>query len=205
MADRLPMLLFVLFWAVTCLDPPYPGELVLQHIPTAIALVALGWGHRRLELSRSSVRLVLLFMALHALGARYLYSYVPYDDWSMVLCGRPISSRFGFTRNHYDRLVHFAYGLLLYLPLGEVISRTLKPRPAWSGVLAVQGILATSAAYEIIEWCVALTFAPEWSEHYNGQQGDIWDAQKDMALAAAGALVALLCDQCRRIRLLISL
>jgi putative membrane protein len=200
MADRLPYLVFLLFWAATCLSPPCPRELVLQHIPTVIALAALGWCRRRLQLSRASVRLVLLFLALHALGARYLYSYVPYDDWSVALGGRPISSQFGFTRNHYDRLVHFAYGLLLYVPLAEAIERTLKPRGAWSGVLAVQGILATSAAYEIIEWCVALTFAPDWAEHYNGQQGDLWDAQKDMSLAAAGALVALICDQCRRIQ-----
>lgn len=203
--DRPLLLLFLLCWALSCVDPPYPRELVLQHVPTAIAVAALTAGRQRMRLGRTSEQLVLAFLALHVLGARYLYSYVPYDDWAAALVGRPISSMFGWTRNHYDRLVHLAYGLLLYFPLREAIERRSDLRGASSGALAVQGILASSAFYEIAEWWVALTFASEWAEHYNGQQGDPWDAQKDMALAAAGALVALLCDQCRRIRLLISL
>lgn len=192
MADRLPFLCFALFWTATCLDPPYPRELVLQHVPTVIALAMLCWCRRQWALSRGSARLVLVFLALHALGARYLYSYVPYDDWATALAGRPISSLFGFTRNQYDRLVHFAYGLLLCFPFYEVIERRLGVRGVWRGVLAVQAILATSAVYEMMEWCVAIALAPDWAEHYNGQQGDAWDAQKDMALAAAGALVAMM-------------
>ncbi|HEX7379288.1 MAG TPA: DUF2238 domain-containing protein [Pirellulales bacterium] len=192
MADRLPLLLFLLFWAATCLNPPYPRELVLQHVPTVIALTLLGWCRRRWALSRGGARLVLVFLALHALGARWLYSYVPYDDWSAALFGRSISAVFGFTRNHYDRLVHFAFGLLLYFPLVEIIERQLGVRGVWRGVVAVQGILAGSAAYEIMEWCVAVALAPDWAEHYNGQQGDAWDAQKDMALAAAGAMLAMM-------------
>jgi putative membrane protein len=194
-SDRWPLAAFLLFWAVTCLDPPYPRELVLQHVPTVAALVALAVGSRRVPLSRSSVRLVLVFLSLHALGARYLYSYVPYDDWSAAMFGRSISSLCGFTRNHYDRLVHVAYGLLLFFPAREVIVRRLQLRGFWADVLAVQFILATGALYELIEWCVALTFAPDWAEHYNGQQGDHWDAQKDMALAGLGAVVALICSR----------
>ena len=57
--------------------------------------------------------------------------------------------------------------------------------------MAVQFILATSALYEIGEWALAISVAPDWAEHYNGQQGDMWDAQKDMALATAGAVVGL--------------
>ncbi|MFX8262476.1 DUF2238 domain-containing protein, partial [Acinetobacter baumannii] len=38
------------------------------------------------------------------------------------------------------------------------------------------------------EWGVALALSPEQAEAYNGQQGDIWDAHKDMLLAALGAL-----------------
>lgn len=58
--------------------------------------------------------------------------------------------------------------------------------------MALEFILATSAVYEIAEWLVAVTLAPDWADHYNGQQGDVWDAQKDMALAALGAAVGLL-------------
>lgn len=190
--DSGPLVAFLLFWAVTCIDPPHPHELVLQHIPTTIAVAALAIGRRRLPLSNSSVRLVLMFLSLHVLGARYLYSYVPYDDWSAALFGRTASSVFGFTRNHYDRLVHVAYGVLLFFPAREVVVGRLQVRGLSADVLALQLILATSALYELIEWGVALVFAPDWSEHYNGQQGDLWDAQKDMALAMLGAVATKL-------------
>lgn len=187
MSDRLPLLAFLLFWAASCLDPPYPRELILQHVPTALALAALVAASRRRLLSRSSERLVLAFLALHVVGARWLYSNVPYDDWIAAIFGQGLSSLFGFTRNHYDRLVHFAYGLLLVCPACEVFRRLHLPS-RWAWLLALQFILATSALYEIGEWCVAIVFAPDWAEQYNGQQGDLWDSQKDMLLAAAGAV-----------------
>jgi putative membrane protein len=188
--DRWPLALFLLFWAATCVDPPYPRELVLQHVPTVAAVATLVVLRRRTALSRASARLALAFLTLHVLGARYLYSYVPYDDWSMAVFGRSLSAHCGFTRNHYDRLVHFAYGVLLFFPAREAFGRRFGRGGLAADLLAVQFILATSALYELIEWCVALVFAPDWAEHYNGQQGDQWDAQKDIGLAALGGLVA---------------
>jgi putative membrane protein len=58
-------------------------------------------------------------------------------------------------------------------------------------VFAFAFIMATSAVYEVFEWLAAMVMAPDWAESYNGQQGDIWDAQWDMALAALGAAVGL--------------
>ncbi len=187
----MPLLLFVLVWALSCIGASYPKELVLQHVPTALVVAGIFIARRRGWLSPSSVALVLLFMTLHVIGARYLYSYVPYDDWSYWLWGRSVSSCFGFTRNHYDRLVHFAYGLLLVYPACEFSRRQWKVTGRTGGWLALQFILASSALYEVGEWALAITLAPEWAEHYNGQQGDMWDAQKDMALAAVGAVVGL--------------
>ena len=187
----MPLLFFLLLWAVSCMGAPYSQELLLQHVPTVLVAAGLIAARRRHWLSRQGEALVLLYMSLHLLGARYLYSYVPYDDWSFRLLGQSVSSYFGFTRNHYDRLVHFAYGLLLFYPAREVLSRRLSLTGRWADLLAVQFILASSMLYELAEWGVALTFAPDWAEHYNGQQGDSWDAQKDMALAAAGAVIGM--------------
>jgi putative membrane protein len=190
--DRWPLALFLVFWAATCIDPPYPRELLLQHVPTLAAVAALIGCRRRLALTRAGGRLFLVFLSLHALGARYLYSYVPYDDWCTAAFGHSLSSSCGFTRNHYDRLVHVAYGLLLFLPAHEIFARRLGQTGLGADALAMQFILATSALYELVEWFVALSFAPGWAEHYNGQQGDAWDAQKDMGLAAFGAALAML-------------
>ena len=183
------IVLFVLLLVVSCFDPPYPSELVLQHVPTALFLVALIATRRRIGLSLGSLSLILSFMGLHLLGARYLYSNVPCDEWTTKLFGSSVSERFQLTRNHYDRVVHFAYGLLLVYPAREVFAGNLKFDGPWSWCLAVQFVMATSMLYEICEWGVAIAFAPEWAEQYNGQQGDMWDSQKDMSLALAGSLI----------------
>jgi putative membrane protein len=162
----------------------------MQHIPTAIAIVALIVIERRIGISRANFSLIILFLLLHVLGARYLYSYVPCDDWSHRLIGVRISDAFGHERNHYDRLVHFAFGILFVPPLWEFLESHLRLRALLAACGAICLVLAASAVYEIAEWAVAMTFAPDWAEAYNGQQGDIWDAQKDMTLAWAGAIAS---------------
>jgi putative membrane protein len=187
-------LLAILFiaWAASCIDLPYPKYFALQHVPTVLAVILLVVVDRKWPLGRLSFTLIIVFLLLHVLGARYLYSYVPYDDWSQWLFGVNITEHFGFGRNHYDRLVHFAFGLLFTLPLWQVLEVRLGLRSFWPATLAITCILAASAVYEIIEWGMAMFFAPDWAESYNGQQGDVWDAQRDMALAGAGAIIAAL-------------
>ena len=135
--------------------------------------------------------MIVAFLCLHTLGARYLYSYTPYDAWSGKLLGVDLSEMFGFQRNHYDRLVHFSYGLLLVVPVWEFECRCLRLSSAISTVLAAEFIIATSAVYELIEWLVAVMFVPAWAEQFLGQQGDIFDAQKETALATLGAVFSV--------------
>jgi putative membrane protein len=122
----------------------------------------------------------LLFLALHTIAARWLYSFVPYDDWTDAVSGVRLSEVFSWQRNNFDRLVHFSYGVCLTAIL----------RRKWLRSLEI--VLATSAAYELLEWAVAMTLAPDVAEAYNGQQGDMWDAHADMAIAALGSLVTAL-------------
>nr|WP_188235586.1 DUF2238 domain-containing protein [Sphingopyxis sp. LK2115] len=180
------------------IDQPYPEVALLQHIPTMLLLVASPWLLRRWPLSTGSVACIALFLALHTLGGRYAYSNVPYDDWARALTGATLSDGLGWTRNHYDRLVHFAFGGLSAVPVAEVARR-------WGGLgargamLAVLGwVLAVSALYEVFEWLLTLAAAGETADRYNGQQGDMWDAQKDMALAALGAVAGLAIGMWRR-------
>ena len=49
--------------------------------------------------------------------------------------------------------------------------------------------MASSMFYELIEWWIAMGLSPEDAENYNGQQGDVWDAHKDMFLATIGAIL----------------
>ncbi|MGQ2936000.1 MAG: DUF2238 domain-containing protein [Sphingopyxis sp.] len=173
------------------IDQPYPEVALLQHIPTMLLIVAAPWLLRRWPLSTPAVACIVAFMALHTLGGRYAYSNVPYDDWGRALTGTSLSDAFGWTRNHYDRLVHFAFGALSVIPVAEIARR-------WGGLgsrgaaFAVLGwVLAISSLYEIFEWLLTIVAAGETADRYNGQQGDIWDAQKDMALATLGAILGM--------------
>lgn len=190
-AQRRLLGLLVALLLVAQIDPPYPDVALLQHIPTMLLLVASPWLLRHWPLSTASLACIVAFMALHTLGGRYAYSNVPYDDWTRALTGASLSEAFGWTRNHYDRLVHFAFGALSVVPVAEIARRRggLGPRGATLTVLA--WVLAISCLYEIFEWLLTIVAAGETADRYNGQQGDIWDAQKDMALAALGAILVL--------------
>ena len=170
---------------------PYPEVALLQHIPTLVFLVASPWLLRRWPLSTASLACIIAFLALHTLGGRYAYSNVPYDDWARALTGATLSDAFGWTRNHYDRLVHFAFGALSVVPVAEIARRWggLTPRGATLTVLA--WVLAISCLYEMFEWLLTIVAAGDTADRYNGQQGDIWDAQKDMAFATLGAILVL--------------
>lgn len=181
------------------IDQPYPGIALLQHIPTMLLIAASPWLLRRWPLSTASVACIALFMALHTLGGRYAYSNVPYDDWLRALTGTSLSDTFGWTRNHYDRLVHFAFGALSVIPVAEISRRWGGLGPRGAALTVLGWVLATSCLYEIFEWLLTIVAAGETADRYNGQQGDIWDAQKDMALATLGAVMVLpFARECRR-------
>lgn len=188
---RLLGLLLVLLLAAQ-IDQPYPEIALLQHIPTMLLIVTGPLLLRRWPLSTASVACIIAFMALHTLGGRYAYSNVPYDDCARALTGTSLSDAFGWTRNHYDRLVHFAFGALSVVPVAEIARRWggLSRRGAAFTVLG--WVLAISCLYEIFEWLLTIVAAGETADRYNGQQGDIWDAQKDMAFAALGAILVMM-------------
>jgi putative membrane protein len=190
-------LLFALLLLVQ-IRQPFPAAAPLHHIPTLLLLIASPFLLRRWPLSNAAVGCIALFFALHTIGGRYTYTEVPYDAVAQALSGRTISETFGFTRNHYDRLVHLCYGLLAVLPVNEALRRHFGIAPWVALYIAVESVLAVSLLYEVVEWLLTLTVHGELADAYNGQQGDIWDAQKDMALAAVGAVAAAVTLRIRR-------
>ncbi|MEC3974016.1 DUF2238 domain-containing protein [Amycolatopsis sp. H20-H5] len=173
------------------IDEPWPAEKALHDSLTLVGLAALVWADRKYRLPLSSWVYVLVFLSLHEVAAHWLYSYVPYDQWTGSLFGFRLSEVFGWQRNHFDRLVHFTYGVcaasLVYRFMLDRTGRTASR----CALRAVELVLSTSALYELFEWGVASLFAPAVAEAYNGQQGDIWDPHKDITVAVLGAIVAM--------------
>jgi putative membrane protein len=193
--DRFPVIVFGCFLAVlgaSFIDAPFLEHQFLQHFSTVVGLCTFIYFDRKKTFSRKSFVMFMAFLSLHVLAARYVYSYVPYDQWTEKLFGFSITNTFHFTRNHFDRLVHFCFGLLITYPATEVFRKFTTSSKRFSLLSGVMFILAISALYEIGEWCVAIGLSPTDAEAYNGQQGDMFDAPKDMAMAFCGSVLFLL-------------
>jgi putative membrane protein len=174
---------YLVFWIWAAINPAYRQDWVIENLliwATAIAMVGT---YRWFKFSNFSYLLLTVFLVLHTLGAHYSY-YVPLPGWLSNLLGAP-------GRWNYDRIVHWSYGLLLAYPVWEIMCRVVRVKGFWSYFLTVMVILATGAFYELLEMWVALIVAPELKDAFVGTQGDIWDAQKDMANALYGAIVVM--------------
>ncbi|MCB1379904.1 MAG: DUF2238 domain-containing protein [Alphaproteobacteria bacterium] len=173
---------YAVVWVWAAWAPIYRFDWFLENILTTITLVVLVASYRRLPLSDISYILLFLFLVLHAVGGHYTYSEVPVGFW--------VQEALGLARNHFDRLVHFSFGFLLLYPMREVIIRSVTHNSFHAGLFAVCINCTGSGLFEIIEMIIAMIVNPEAGIAYLGTQGDEWDAQKDMALAFAGSLIA---------------
>jgi putative membrane protein len=171
---------------------PYDrSDWLLENSLAAGAVLVLVVTWRVFPLSKLSYSLIFVFLVLHEIGAHYTYSEVPYDEWFRALTGQTLNGVLGLERNHYDRLVHFCYGLLLAYPMRELFVRIADARGFWGYMLPLDLVMSTSMIYELIEWGAAVVFGGDLGVAYVGTQGDPWDAQKDMLLATCGAVIAL--------------
>ena len=181
--------LVILAMLAASIQPLEFESYLLHQAGTVFMLAALLIAFKKVGLSFSSFVLYLIFLLIHIVGAHYLYSYVPYNDWILHSFGFNLNQNMGWSRNMYDRFVHLAFGVLLYpilLRLFEVWFPKNKPFVLY--LLVIQFVMATSLIYEWLEWLIALGLSAEDAENYNGQQGDMWDAHKDMFLATVGAM-----------------
>lgn len=177
------LLTFFVLWILLAIRPTFRQDWLLENILVAIFVPIVILTSRYFRLSNFSYTLITLFLILHIIGAHYTYEKVPF--------GYSISSWFGATRNHYDRIVHFSFGFLLSYPIREMFLRIASVRGLWGYFLPLDVTLSCSAIFEIFEWTVAAIVNPEAGLAYLGSQGDIWDAQKDMGLAGLGALITM--------------
>jgi putative membrane protein len=175
-------LVYVVWWIVMAIAPSDRADWALENVLVLFAGALLWYTAKPFPLSRISYTCIFVFMMFHALGAHYTYAKVPYQEWLPFLEGG---------RNHFDRLVHFLYGLLLAYPIREMFLRIGNVRGFWGYFLPLDLTMSTSMLYELIEWVAALVVGGDLGAAYLGTQGDIWDAHKDMALASLGALLAM--------------
>jgi putative membrane protein len=173
---------YAIWWVAMAVSPLDRADWVTENVLVVFGAGLLGFTYKSFPLSRISYTCIFVFMMFHALGAHYTYAKVPYQEWFPFLAGG---------RNHFDRLVHFLYGLLLAYPIREMFLRIGNVRGFWGYFLPLDLTMSTSMLYELIEWGAAVVLGGDLGAAYLGTQGDVWDAHKDMALASLGALIAM--------------
>jgi putative membrane protein len=173
---------FSIVWLISLLGTTDFSNWVLENILTLLFVIFLFYSYSQYQYSDLSYLLIFSYLCLHVYGSQYTYAENPFGYWLQDL--------FQFSRNHYDRIVHFSFGFLLATPLRETFLQWLK-YPDWvAWILPIEITLSVSAFYELIEWAVADIFFKEQGIAYLGTQGDIWDAQKDVFVAFLGAIIA---------------
>ena len=176
--------LFGVLWLLLAIAPFDRFDWLLENLLVFALVIFLIGTRRTLPLSTVSHVLILAFLVLHTIGAHYTYSETPIGIWYQEV--------FATERNHYDRTIHFAFGLMMFCPIREIVDMTAQPKPGWSTIFAVTSVVFFSAVYEIIEWVTAELVSPEAAMAYLGTQGDAFDAQKDAVLAFVGSILAAL-------------
>jgi len=176
-------LVFLAVFAASAYRPRMAADWFLENM-LVFALVGLLIGtYRVLTLSQLSYLMIFVYLCLHEWGAHSIYGSVPMGEWI-----KPI---FHATRNNYDRVVHFAFGLLMAYPEREMLMRKANLRGFWNIWIPVVFSLGLGAAYEIMEAVVAVIATPDAGDAFLGLQGDPWDTHKDMFMGFAGSLVSM--------------
>lgn len=184
--------LFIAFFIAMAIEPLDRHDWMLENTLPLLAIPLLIWHHRRQPFSNFAYGALFAFMILHEIGAHYTYAKVPYDEWFRSLTGTTLNELLGLERNHFDRLVHFLYGLLLFPIFWELFAANVQARGLWRYLVPATFMFSHAGIYECVEWAAAAMFGGDLGVTYLGTQGDEWDAQKDMALAMLGTVVAVI-------------
>lgn len=156
----------------------------LEIFPALIAVAVLSITYPKFQFTTFVYALITIHACILFVGGHYTYAEVPLFNW--------IRDHYHLARNDYDRVGHFAQGFVPALVAREVLlRRKIVLKRGWLFFIVVSICLAVSAAYELLEWRVAVATGSA-AEAFLGTQGDPWDTQEDMATALVGAVSALL-------------
>ena len=154
----------------------------MEVAPVLIALPILVLTRDRFPLTPLLYGLIFVHAAILIAGGAYTFARVPFGFWMQDVLD--------LSRNPYDKIGHFAQGLVPMLLAREVLLRKgYVTGTRIAGFLAICFAMAISAWYELIEWGAALAMG-QGADEFLGTQGDAWDTQSDMFMAFLGALTS---------------
>ena len=177
------LLVFISVFIWSVINPHDYVTWFLEVLPAVIGFILVLLTYRQFRLTDMLYWLILLHAVILMIGGHYTYAEVPLFNL--------IRDKFELSRNHYDKVGHFAQGFIPAIIAREILIRTSPLKQGkWLFFIVVCVCLAISAVYELIEWWVAVVSGTA-ADAFLGTQGYVWDTQSDMALALLGALTAL--------------
>jgi len=156
---------------------------IIENLLVVICLSLLVYSKKWHQLSDFSYLCIFLFVLLHLYGAFYAYTQNAFGSW--------LQNRFQLWRNPYDRIVHFSFGFFMAYPFRELLINKFHIKGKASWLLPIEIAFSLGTVFELIEWAVAELTTSETGETYVATQGDVWDAHKDILMAAMGAAISM--------------
>jgi putative membrane protein len=169
-------------WSI--IEPKESFTCFLEILPALLGVLILAMTFNKFRFTNFTYFMILLHCIILFIGGHYTYAEVPLFEY--------IREIFHQSRNNYDKVGHFAQGLIPALIIRELfIRKNVVSNKSFFNFIIVSICLAISAAYEWIEWGVSISTGDK-GDAFLGTQGDIWDTQSDMLFATMGACIGLL-------------
>ena len=176
--------IFFISLLASVINPKEGFTCFLEVIPAIIGFLILAFTFKNFRFTNFTYTLILIHCIILFIGGHYTYAEVPFFDY--------IKEVFHQSRNNYDKVGHFAQGLVPAMIIRELfIRKQVIQNKSFFNFIIVSICLAISAAYEFIEWFVSIATG-DGGDAFLGTQGYVWDTQSDMLFATIGAIVGLI-------------
>ena len=176
--------IFFILLLASVINPKEGFTCFLEVIPAIIGFLILAFTFKKFRFTNFTYTLILIHCIILFIGGHYTYAEVPFFDY--------IKEVFHQSRNNYDKVGHFAQGLVPAMIIRELfIRKQVIQNKSFFNFIIVSICLAISAAYEFIEWFVSIATG-DGGDAFLGTQGYVWDTQSDMLFATIGAIVGLI-------------
>jgi len=116
------VLVFLVVWVSTFIGTSDMSNWMLENLLVFIFLGFLLLTYKRHQFSDLTYLLICVYLCLHVYGSKYTYAENPLGFW--------LQDQFNWSRNHYDRIVHFSFGFLLAYPMRALFLAWLR-FPGW--------------------------------------------------------------------------
>ena len=178
------IVIFLLFWIALAISPAHRGIWALENILVVTVFPVVLWLDKKYSFTDWTFFSLTAFVILHLFGANLTYNTMTYFTW--------FSDWFGWQRNYYDQVIHFLFGLMVFMSFFEIFYHQGYSKKL-SYLIAFLFISSIGSWYEVLEWLSMAAFCPlsevECSRAIT--QEDVWDTQKDMAYAVIGAVITI--------------